>query len=98
MTENKYQAHLIKVLYQMFPGCIVLINDSARMQGIPDLTVLWERCWAMLEVKAYHGAPHRPNQDYYVDLANGMSFGAFIFPENEEEVLSALQRSFEAFR
>lgn len=52
----------------------------------------------MLEVKVSAKAPQQPNQEYYVKVFDDMSFAAFIFPENEEEVLDALQRSFRADR
>jgi hypothetical protein len=94
VTESAYQAKLIRKLKKTFPGCVVLKNDSGYQQGILDLTLLWERCWAMLEVKASPNAAHRPNQDYYVEQLGRMSFAAFIYPENEEEVLSALQEAF----
>lgn len=94
MTENRYQADLIKRLDRMFPGSVILKNDSGYLQGIPDLTFFWGPVWAWLEVKAYEGAPEQPNQHYYIDLANQMgAFGAFIYPENEEEVLNALQQA-----
>jgi hypothetical protein len=48
----------------------------------------------MLEVKASLQAKRRPNQDYYVNSLNKMSFAALICPENEEEVLIALQEAF----
>jgi hypothetical protein len=64
------------------------------MQGIPDLLVLYRNKWAMLEVKGFEDAPEEPNQDYYVDLLNNMSFAAFIYPENETEVLNELQHAF----
>jgi len=48
----------------------------------------------MLEVKASETSPEQPNQGYYVEKMNRMSFAAFIFPENEEEVLTALQAAF----
>ena len=95
MLENKYQAKLIKKLQVMFPDCVVLKNDSGYLQGIPDLVILYQDKWAMLEAKADENAPMRPNQPYYVRVLNEMSFAAFIYPSNEEEVLSALQRSFE---
>lgn len=94
MTESAYQAKLIRKLKKLFPGCVVLKNDSHYLQGILDLTVLWKRYWAMLEVKANHKAPHQPNQEYYVDQLSQMGFAAFIYPENEEEVLIALQEAF----
>ena len=94
MLEREFQSRLIKKLRRMFPGAIILKNDTEYLQGISDLTLLWRRRWAVLEVKAYEGAPEQPNQAYYVDLANEMSFGAFIYPENEEEVLDDLQHTF----
>jgi len=94
MAENVFQAKLIRELKQMFPGCEILKNDSGYRQGILDLTILWGKFWAMLEVKASEDAPLRPNQDYYVRKLNGMSFAAVIYPENEEEVLTALQETF----
>ena len=98
MLERNYQAGLIRQLKWMFPGAIVLKNDTAYMQGIPDLTVLHEDRWAALECKASEKAPIQANQDYYIDRMNAMSFGAFIYPENEEEVLRELQRAFQPRR
>jgi hypothetical protein len=96
LTERKYQAMLIRRLKFMFPGCVVLKNDSGYLQGIPDLTVLYQHMWAMLEVKDSANAPEQANQQYYVAQLNGMSFAAFIYPENEEEVLRDLQHAFES--
>lgn len=94
MREAAYQADLIKTLRRIFPGCIILKNDTDYLQGIPDLLVLYRNMWAMLEVKAHRDAVEQPNQRYYVEMCDDMSFGAFIFPENEEEVLYELQRAF----
>lgn len=96
MLESQYQAELIKTLRRIYPDCIILKNDSSYMQGVPDLIVLIGSFWAMLEVKAHANARKRPNQDYYVDLLNYMSFAAFIHPDNEEEVLDALQHALES--
>ena len=96
MLENKFQANLIKELKAMFPGCIVMKNDASYIQGIPDLLVLYNNKWASLEVKKSASASKRPNQQYYVDKMNEMSFSAFIFPENKEEVLDELRKSFES--
>ena len=94
MSEAAYQAKLIKKLKHIFPGCMVLKNDPQYQQGILDLTILWGDTWAMLEVKASVTARQRPNQDYFVHQLDDMSFAAFIYPENEEEVLLALQEAF----
>ena len=94
MLENKFKTKLVEELEELFPGCIVLHLDPNEIQGIPDLIILYEDKWAALEGKKNANASHRPNQDYYVDLMNRMSFAAFIYPENKEEVLYELQQAF----
>ena len=94
MAESKFQKSLIKEIKERFPGSVVMKNDSNYIQGIPDLTILYKDKWATLEVKDKESAKHRPNQDYYVNEMNNMSFSRFIFPENKEEVLNDLERSF----
>lgn len=92
MNEAAYQRKLIRAINKAFPGCIVLKNDPADNQGIPDLLILFQDKWAMLEVKVSSSASEQPNQDYYVNRYNEMSFAAFIHPEIEEQVLDDLQR------
>ena len=94
MLENKFKTNLKNEIKKMFPGCIVCHLDPNEIQGIPDLLILYENKWAALEGKKNEGASHRPNQNYYVDLMNDMSFAAFIYPENKEEVLYELQQAF----
>jgi hypothetical protein len=96
MNENRYQAQLIRKLRKMFPGCLVLKTDSLYIQGIPDLIILWKEYWASLEIKASGSARSQPNQEHYIQRLNEMSFAAYIHPENEMEVLSALQQAFES--
>lgn len=72
----------------------MLKNDPNYIQGFPDLIVLWEDKWAVLEVKRSEGAVVQPNQAYYVNTLDDMSFSSFIYPENKEEVLNGLQSSF----
>lgn len=91
MRENKYQAHVIKRLKEVFPGCMVLKNDSGYLQGVPDLLILHGTRWAMLEVKRDIDADSQPNQEYYRHKFDAMSFADIICPENEEEVLHDLQ-------
>jgi hypothetical protein len=91
MREAQYQAHLIKKVQHLLPGCQVIKLDPRETQGIPDILILFHNQWAMLEVKMAPTSAEQPNQDYYVDLFNGMSFASFINPDNEEEVLNALQ-------
>lgn len=91
MKESDFQSDLIQELEEMFPGAIVTKVDP--FQGIPDLLILYKKKWAMLECKKSRTATHQPNQDYYVDLLNEMSFASFIYPENKEEVLNALEQT-----
>jgi hypothetical protein len=95
MLEREYQAKLIKKIKRRFPGAVVLKNDTSYIQGIPDLSVLWQDRWGELEVKRSANEQPQPNQEYYVDMLNEMSFASFIYPENEEEVLHELQRTWE---
>ena len=90
MLENKFKTNLINESEHLFPGCIVLHLDPTECQGIPDLLVLYKDKWAVLEGKKSARASKRPNQDYYVDLMNDMSFASFIYPENKDEVLDEL--------
>lgn len=93
--ENAYQAGLIARISMRFPGCFVLKNDEQYIQGIPDLTILHQGRWAALEVKRSKDEPFRPNQEYYLERLNELGFASVIYPENEAEVLDAIQRAFE---
>ena len=90
MRESKFQAKLIKDIKERLPDCIVLKNDPTYLQGIPDLTVFNNDKWATLEVKKSANAVHQPNQDYYVELMDHMSFSRFVYPENRDTVFSDL--------
>lgn len=92
--ERDFQSKLIREIKDRFPGCVVMKNDPNYIQGIPDLTILYGKHWASLETKRSSSAKHRPNQDYYVDKLDSMSFSRFICPENKEEVLGELQSAF----
>lgn len=96
MRESQFQAQLIKKLNKMLPGIIVLKNDPNYIQGIPDLILLYKNCWAALEVKRGATASVRPNQAHYVRTMRAMSYAAFIYPENESEILSEVQQSLTA--
>lgn len=89
--ESEFQANLVKELKEIFPDAIIFKNENT--QGIPDLTILHGERWALLECKRSENSSHRPNQDYYVNKANNMSFAAFIYPENKEEVIYGLKQA-----
>ena len=93
--ESTFQSDLVKELKERFDGCVVLKNDPSHRQGIPDLTVLYRDKWATLECKRSENEHRQPNQDWWVDKMNNMSFSRFIFPENREEVLAELEDWFQ---
>lgn len=98
MLESKFQSELNNELRQMFPGCVILKNDSGYIQGFPDWLILFENMWAAYECKRSAKAKQQPNQDYYVDLLDGMSLAAFVYPENKEQFLDAIHAAFRAGR
>lgn len=92
MLERDYQPLLITRIQNRMPGARVVKNDPNIVQGYPDLTVYFGLSFALLEVKASEKSKERPNQRWYIDN-NDAVFAAFIYPENEEEVLNALQQA-----
>lgn len=89
--ERDFQKNLTEKLERMFPGSIILKGNSAVRQGVPDWIILHEDTWAALEVKRSASATRQPNQDFYVESMGNMAYAAFIYPENEEEILNELQ-------
>jgi hypothetical protein len=94
MLENRFKTKLIKEIEDLFPGCMVLHLDANEYQGIPDILILYKDKWAALEGKQYAGARQQPNQAYYIDLMDEMSFARIIHPGNKEEILNELQQAF----
>ena len=91
--ESKFEAKLIEELLDLYPGAVILKNDSSFFQGIPDRLILHQDRWAAFEAKAYERARHQVNQDYYVKLFNDMSYASFVYPENKETFLHELQQA-----
>jgi hypothetical protein len=92
--ESKFQKELIDEIRKLYPGCIILKNDSSYIQGFPDWTILYNNKWVVLEAKRNKNAKKQPNQEYYVKRLNDMSFSSFVYPENKEEVLNGIQQTF----
>lgn len=95
--EADYKPQLHDKIRELFPGCVILFNDAEHQQGIPDTLVLYREKWAMLEVKRTtptRKSDFRPNQPWWIEMLNEMSYAACVYPENEKEVLDDLQRLF----
>lgn len=92
--ESKFQKELMDKIRKQYPGCVILKNDSSYIQGFPDWTILYKDKWAVLEAKRSKNADKQPNQEYYVDKLNNMSFSRFVYPENSDEVLEYISKYF----
>lgn len=90
--ESGFQDSLIKQIKKILPGSMVFKMD--QIQGLPDLLILYKNKWASLECKRTVTAKRQPNQEYYVNLMNEMSFSRFISPENREDILDELCKTF----
>jgi hypothetical protein len=91
--ESDFKNAFIKKLRNLYPGIMALRNDPNHIQGIPDWLFLWRDRWFALEFKRSKTAKKRPNQKFYVDLLGKMSYAAFVYPENENEVLDEIRRT-----
>lgn len=96
LLEKNFQGKLIRELKERYPGAVVLKTDPNYIQGFPDVLMLWQKHWAALECKRKEHAHVQPNQEFYVDYLNQMSFASFITPEMKDEVLNAMERSFKS--
>lgn len=89
--ESDFQRKLKKRIKDEIPGSVVKRNQADDIQGFPDLTVYCGCKYAQLEVKRSAGAPHRPNQDYYINMFKKMGgYATFVYPENADAVISEL--------
>ncbi len=89
---------LVFIREDLLPGSLTFHMNASYNQGILDTLILYRDRWACLEFKKSATAKKRPNQDWHRDRLDNMSFAAFIYPENSEEVLYALHRSLTARR
>jgi len=92
--ESDFQSKLILRLRELVEpdGYVIKADFSAYIQGFPDILVIYKGRWAFLECKKSSAASYRPNQEYYVDDLNRLSFASFIHPGNEDEVIDELHK------
>ena len=96
--KNGFHSDVRKRLKKEFPECEVHKLDPTEIQGSPDLVLLCPITWATLEVKGNKKANIQPNQEFYVNKHNKMSFSNFINPENENEVFDKLHKHVNNFK
>lgn len=89
--ESKFQARLIREIEEEFPGAVVLKTDPNYIQGFPDLLVLHDSFWGALEVKRARTSARQPNQEYWVQRLNLMSYARFVYPGNIAGILDELE-------
>lgn len=102
--EREYQPGLIKRIERLFKnefGETVYVRKIDIQQGWPDLLILAPGFWALLEVKRDEPTSaddFEPNQEWWIEEFDEMSFSACIYPQNEQEVLHALSQAFSESR
>lgn len=92
--ESEFASELKEEIRHRFPDCFIIKLDSNQVQGIPDLMILWKEYWAILETKRGLRSVRQPNQEYYVELFDRMSFSAFVHPLNYRDILDDMERAF----
>lgn len=93
--ESKFQSDLIKYLKAKYIDIFILKQNSQIIQGFPDLLLLYKNKWAALEVKSNKNYSTQPNQNFYINHLNELSYASFIYPENIDSVLYELDIFFE---
>ena len=96
--ESKFQKDFIDEAKERNPGLSAWKKDASYIKAIQDWTLIYEDKWAVLEMKKERGAHKQPNQEYYVNKLDKMSFSRFVFPENRDEVFEDLDRFFKRKR
>lgn len=93
MLESPFKRQLIREILEQYPNAYIFKTNAGELQGVPDNLIINGDRWAMFEAKRSERAARRPNQEYYVDLFNQMSFAAFVYPQNKEWFLDELSQA-----
>ena len=89
--ESRFQARLIRNLEAQFPGAVVIKTDPNYIQGFPDLLFLHDSFWGALEIKRARTSVRQPNQEYWVQRLNLMSYSKFVYPGNALDILEEIE-------
>lgn len=96
--ESRFQTQFQNDLRELFPGIIIVKVQTGYIQGFTDRLLLYGDKWAALEFKRSADEIPQVNQPYWVDRLNRLSYAAFVYPENGQEVLCDLQFTFQPSR
>ncbi len=92
--ESAFKKDFVNRIEEIHPEAIIINVDPTNFRSFPDTIVLLGDRWAAFEIKRYARASKRPNQNFYIDLLENISFARFVYPENMEEVLDELEDAF----
>lgn len=90
VLEKDFQATVIRWLKKQ--GCVVLkyeANATTRA-GVADVFFCKEGFYGFLECKKSKNAKKRPGQQAFIDKMAEWSYGAFVYPENWDEIKKTL--------
>ena len=88
--ENKFKDKIKKRL-NLFPNSYHFTKEAVSLRVIPDIIGCSNGKFFALEVKASRNSNKTEMQKHILEkIKRAGSFASFIYPENEEEVLTAL--------
>lgn len=99
MLESKFKKKFKEKLLEIRPNVEIFEPDPSRRRSAPDMMIFdgvngdkEDQVWAALEFKRAKDADCRPNQPHNVERLNRKGYATFVYPENEQEVLYALEQ------
>lgn len=98
MLESEFKRKFKNMLEQSYPGCVLVDINPEQFRSFPDLLFLYDKFWATFEMKRTVGSAVRPNQPYWVEKLDNMSFSRFVEPGTAKEVLDDLARAIQSGR
>lgn len=90
-AEKDFQTKFISWARKQGFKCFKQQMNATTRAGTPDCFLFLEGWWGWIEFKKSKNARKRPGQQQNIDWANKNSWGAFVFPENEDEVKKYLK-------
>lgn len=91
VLEKDFQAKVIKWLRSKGFKCFKQQMNATTRAGTPDLFIFKEGWWGWIEFKKSKNAAKRPGQQENIDWAQENSWGAFVWPENFEQIKDELE-------